>query len=186
MSTPESTVCTPSPLPAKPELKPRPPLPSKAVPDPPPMERGTATRNSGKVKKIVKKFDQPEPAQAPASASTQVSGTGSAGTNGSVGSNGSTGADKTSLQRQAPEVLPKPRVLRGSQPKGDQAPPLPLKRNRLHKASNVGAYGETPVARARNGSITANVEVSRSGELSIVSVLILFTPPLPEKLCLWL
>ncbi|XP_041925528.1 rho guanine nucleotide exchange factor 15 [Alosa sapidissima] len=167
MSASESAVCAPlSTLSPKPEVKPRPPLPSKLTPDPPPMESGAPTRTSGKVKKIVKKFNQPKPQPSPASGQTPapapVTGnTGTAGTNGSVGNNGSTGADKTSPQQQAPEVLPKPRMPRPTAA-ANQAPPLPMKRSRLRKGPNVGVYGDTPGGRARSGFAPVSLEDGRS------------------------
>ncbi|XP_062372940.1 rho guanine nucleotide exchange factor 15 [Sardina pilchardus] len=162
MSASESAVCAPlSTLPPKPELKPRPPLPSKLTPDPPPMERGAPTRTSGKVKKIVNKFNQPEPQTSPASGQSPAPVTGNAGNAGNAGTNGSTGADKTSPQRQAPEVRPKPRMPRPTAA-ANQAPPLPMKRSRLRKNPNVGVYGNTPGGRARSGSMPVSLEDGRS------------------------
>ncbi|KAL2079596.1 hypothetical protein ACEWY4_025340 [Coilia grayii] len=171
MSAQESAVCTPSPspLPPKPEIKPR---PSKPATDSLQIERANNRGNAGKVKKIVNKFNQPEPA--PASAQTQTPSAGP----GSVGStSGPNGVDKTSPQRQAPEVKPKPRATRSSQAAPDQAPPLPMKRSRLRKSANVGVYGNTPGATARSGpAACVAVDGGRSapdgkeGELSAAGV----------------
>ena len=176
MSVPESAVCALSAPPSKPEVKPRPPVPSKPTPDPPQTEKGIPGK-SGKVKNIVNKFNQPEPSPGPAQTQAPSPGTGT------VVSNGSNGADKTSPQRQAPEVMPKPRVSKGpqavpDQTVPDQAPPLPMKRSRLRKSPNVPVYGNTPGARVRSGSAPVIVEGGRSGKQPIVSALIFVTPPL--------
>ncbi|XP_031441152.1 rho guanine nucleotide exchange factor 15 [Clupea harengus] len=155
MSVPESAVCALSAPPSKPEVKPRPPVPSKPTPDPPQTEKGIPGK-SGKVKHIVNKFNQPEPSPGPAQTQAPSPGTGT------VVSNGSNGADKTSPQRQAPEVMPKPRVSKGPQAVPDQAPPLPMKRSRLRKSPNVPVYGNTPGARVRSGSAPVIVEGGRS------------------------
>lgn len=163
MSAQESAVCapSPSPLPPKPEIKPR---PSKPATDSLQIERANNRGNAGKVKKIVNKFNQPEPA--PASAQTQTPSAGP----GSVGStSGPNGVDKTSPQRQAPEVKPKPRATRSSQAAPDQAPPLPMKRSRLRKSANVGVYGDTPGATARSGpAACVAVDGGRSGKRTAI------------------
>ncbi|XP_068443952.1 ephexin-1 [Clinocottus analis] len=108
-----------SPLPLKPEAKPRPEIPPKPSPQassPPSPDRGSsgASVSGGKVKSIVNKFSKQDSSEVAERA-----------TNG-------TAEVTTSLKRfkRPPTVKPKPRRT-SLPPQIEKAPPLPLKKSRI-------------------------------------------------------
>uniref|UniRef100_A0A3P8SYK8 Rho guanine nucleotide exchange factor 15b n=1 Tax=Amphiprion percula TaxID=161767 RepID=A0A3P8SYK8_AMPPE len=117
-----------SPLPLKPEAKPRPEIPPKPQPGSPPLaDGGTSSRLSGgKVKRIVSKFskqDSNEPVEQP--------------------TNGTAELTPSKRFKRPPTIKPKPgraslQLLEG----GGQAPPLPMKRSRILKKQKVTEGGE--------------------------------------------
>uniref|UniRef100_A0A3Q1EL75 Rho guanine nucleotide exchange factor 15b n=1 Tax=Acanthochromis polyacanthus TaxID=80966 RepID=A0A3Q1EL75_9TELE len=117
-----------SPLPLKPEAKPRPEIPPKPQPGSPPLgDRGSSSRRSGgKVKRIVNKFskqDSSEPVEQP--------------------SNGTAELTPSKRFRRPPTIKPKPgranlQLLLG----GEKAPPLPMKRSRILKKQKETEGGE--------------------------------------------
>lgn len=117
-----------SPLPLKPEAKPRPEIPPKPQQGSPPLgDRGTSSRRSGgKVKRIVSKFskqDSNERVEQP--------------------TNGTAELTPSKRFKRPPTIKPKPgraslQLLVG----GEQAPPLPMKRSRILKKQKETEGGE--------------------------------------------
>ncbi|XP_008281051.1 rho guanine nucleotide exchange factor 15 [Stegastes partitus] len=117
-----------SPLPLKPEAKPRPEIPPKPQPGSPPLgDRGSSSRLSGgKVKRIVNKFSKQE--------SSELA---------EQPTNGTTEFTPSKRFKRPPTVKPKPgraslQLLTGA----EQAPPLPMKRSRVLKKQKTNEGGE--------------------------------------------
>nr|XP_046184365.1 rho guanine nucleotide exchange factor 15 [Oncorhynchus gorbuscha] len=142
MSLPEPSIHPASPLPSRPEAKPRPPIsrkppPSNGSPSTPSQlgERGSTGSNSrGKVKSIVSKFSHPETTPTTRGYATPTA-------------NGTTVKPplRTRGPRRAPTVKPKPSrasIQQSASP--DQAPPLPMKRSRILRQQSDQAKRDTP------------------------------------------
>ncbi|XP_036813866.1 rho guanine nucleotide exchange factor 15 [Oncorhynchus mykiss] len=142
MSLPEPSIRPTSPLPSRPEAKPRPPIsrkppPSNGSPSTPSQlgERGSTGSNSrGKVKSIVSKFSHPETTPTTRGYATPTA-------------NGTTVNPplRTRGPRRAPTVKPKPSrasIQQSASP--DQAPPLPMKRSRILRQQSNQAKRDTP------------------------------------------
>ncbi|CDQ62236.1 unnamed protein product [Oncorhynchus mykiss] len=142
MSLPEPSIRPTSPLPSRPEAKPRPPIsrkppPSNGSPSTPSQlgERGSTGSNSrGKVKSIVSKFSHPETTPTTRGYATPTA-------------NGTTVNPplRTRGPRRAPTVKPKPSrasIQQSASP--DQAPPLPMKRSRILRQQSDQAKRDTP------------------------------------------
>ncbi|XP_028847346.1 rho guanine nucleotide exchange factor 15 [Denticeps clupeoides] len=124
MSSPETLAQAASGTPPRPEPQPRPSAASRVVPESAPQVRAASPEHSGNVKRIVDRFNQPEPALAV---------TAPVITNGS----GAEKANEPPRPKRAPTVRPKPKIpKKGGHPNKDMAPPLPLKRNRIPKKQN--------------------------------------------------
>ncbi|XP_070711049.1 ephexin-1 [Pempheris klunzingeri] len=122
----------PSPLPLRPEAKPRPEIPPKpsSQSSAPPLgdTGGSSSLSGGKVKQIVNKFSKQEPA---------------ANDPEEQPSNGTAEFTPSKRFKRPPTIKPKPR--RASlqlQTAGEQAPPLPVKRSRLLQKQKESAGGE--------------------------------------------
>lgn len=151
MSIQEGPQRAPSPVPIKPEAKPRPEIPPKPSlqpsTSPPPDHSGSITATSeGKVKSIVNKFRQQEQSEQADQAPDDV-------------------GELNSLKRfkKPPVIRPKPR--RASfpmQPVDQQAPPLPMKRSRRPKESESAREEEAlSVKCGRSGELAIDVKVLR-------------------------
>ncbi|XP_039997391.1 rho guanine nucleotide exchange factor 15 [Xiphias gladius] len=132
MSVQEASQRPTLPLPLKPEAKQRPeipPKPSTQTSSPPLGDRGSSTSASGgKVKRIVNKFSKQE---------SEPNEPGEQPTNGT--------SDLTPSKRfkRPPTIKPKPgRTSLQLQIRGEQAPPLPLKRSRILQKQKESVGGE--------------------------------------------
>lgn len=133
-------------LPPKPEVKQRPPVPSKPsnnTSDTSSVEVA-ASQNAGKVKNIVNKFSQPE-AKVP----------------------GGDIAKSTSIEqrlKRPPAVKPRRKTRSSSLTKTDNAPPLPPKTRQNHS----GQKDEVESQERQEGTLSA-VDGGRSGTVDLLS-----------------
>lgn len=151
MSVQEASQRPTLPLPLKPEAKQRPeipPKPSTQTSSPPLGDRGSSTSASGgKVKRIVNKFSKQE---------SEPNEPGEQPTNGT--------SDLTPSKRfkRPPTIKPKPgRTSLQLQIRGEQAPPLPLKRSRILQKQKESVGGEEvdsiSVEGGRSGTVDFNL-----------------------------
>lgn len=149
MSVQEASQRPTSPLPLKPEAKPRPEIPPKPSPQtssPPLGDRGSSTSLSeGKVKRIVNKFSNKE--CAPSDPVEQPT-------------NGTAEFTASKRLKRPPTIKPKPgRASLQLQTGREQAPPLPLKRRTLQKKKE---------SEGGDGGDSISVEGGRSGTVVLI------------------
>ncbi|XP_036404342.1 rho guanine nucleotide exchange factor 15 [Megalops cyprinoides] len=148
MSLPEPTPRSQAPIPPKPVPRPKPPVPNKPLDNgsecPPLAEKGTATKSSGKVKRIVNKFSQQE---------------GVAGEGGVV-----EGVESHRVPKRAPTVKPKPPRI--PQKAADQAPPLPVKRSRMLRKEAEQSKAEAPGGEAGPEAVAEAMPIRDEGRRS--------------------
>lgn len=147
MSIQEASQRGPSPIPLKPEAKPRPEIPPKPSMQStsPPLDDSDSivTVSEGKVKSIVNKFSKQEQSK-----------------KGDQPSNGV--AEVTSIKhfKRPPTTKPKPRRTSLPIQQGDvQAPPLPVKRTRRPKEIEQGEEANGVIVQGgRSGKLISNME----------------------------